>query len=119
MDIIIHLDYHKDVPIYRQIEEGIMKYVTCGLLKPNMQIPSIRDMARALEVNPNTVRKAYQELEKKGVILSLSTKGTFINDSIEDVITGKVDDGIAKINEVVSELKSMGLTKDLIIERMN
>ena len=82
---MINLDYQSRTPIYEQIIKQIEKYVALGILKPKEQIPSIREMAGNLGINPNTVKKAYLELENKGVIQTFSTKGTFISDNIDEI----------------------------------
>ena len=66
----INIDYGKRVPIYEQIVEEIERMVTLGILLPNTQMPSIRDLACALSINPNTVKKAYDILDSKGIITS-------------------------------------------------
>ena len=75
---MINLDYQSRTPIYEQIVEEIERYVAIGILKPEEQLPSVRDMATTLGINPNTVKKAYTELERRGVTVTISTKGTFI-----------------------------------------
>ena len=76
---MINLDYQSRTPIYEQIVTEIEKYVVLGIFKPKEQIMSIRELAETLGVNPNTVKKAYSELERKGVIQTISTKGNEIN----------------------------------------
>ena len=79
---MINLDYQSRMPIYEQIISEIEKYVALGILKPQDQLMSIREMATSLGINPNTVKKAYAELEQRGVIITISTKGSFIADNI-------------------------------------
>jgi len=85
MNEIISLDYQSRTPIYEQIIKEIERYVALGILKPNQQIPSIRELAASLGINPNTVKKAYTILENKKIIVSISTKGTFICENIDKV----------------------------------
>ena len=66
---MINLDYQSRTPIYEQIVLEIERYVALGILKPEEQIPPIREMATELGINPNTVKKAYSILESKGVIV--------------------------------------------------
>ena len=77
-------------PIYAQIVDGIKEQVVRGMLKPNDKIPSIRQLATMLAVTPNTVSKAYQELERQGVIVSVQGKGNFISETndISDYMAG-------------------------------
>ena len=89
---MFNLDYQSGLPIYEQIVEQFERYIAFGVLKPKEQIPSIRELASSLGINPNTVKKAYEELEKRGAITTISTKGTFVTDKINMVIDKKVKD---------------------------
>lgn len=67
-------------PIWRQIEEGIRRLIALGALQPGGAIPSVRDLARDLRVNPNTVARAYQRLSEGGVLMVKRGEGTFVAD---------------------------------------
>lgn len=73
MKTIVNLDYHSRQPIFKQIVIQIKKYVALGILKPEDKLPSTRELASELGVNPNTIRKAYGILETEGVIITLSS----------------------------------------------
>ena len=115
---MINLDYQSRTPIYEQIIKQVEKYVSLGILKPKEQIPSIREMASTLGINPNTVKKAYSELEKRGVIQTFSTKGTFISDNVEEIKKINIENKIDEIKNIISELEKLGVTKDKIIEKL-
>jgi len=72
------------MPIYEQLKSQIIRLAVSGVLSPNEQIPSVRTLAQQLRVNPNTVQKAYQELERTGVIYSFPGKGSFVSEDILD-----------------------------------
>lgn len=74
----IQVDYESGVPIYAQIIEQIKHLVAAGRLKPGDQLPTIRQLAVDLRVNPNTVVRAYHELDRQGVISTQQGRGTFI-----------------------------------------
>ena len=116
---MINLDYQSRTPIYEQIINEIEKYVSLGILKPQEQIPSIRDMASSLGINPNTVKKAYSELENRGVIQTISTKGTFIAQDIDKVKNDKIESKINDIKKIINELEKIGITKEEVIKRIN
>lgn len=116
---MINLDYQSRTPIYEQIINEIEKFVSLGVLKPQEQIPSIRDMASSLGINPNTVKKAYSELENRGVIQTISTKGTFIAQDTDKVKSEKIDSEINEIKKKIVELEKLGITKEEIIEKIN
>lgn len=67
-------------PIWRQIEEGIRRLVALGALRPGAAVPSVRDLAKDLRVNPNTVARAYQRLTEGGVLAVKRGEGTFVAD---------------------------------------
>lgn len=115
---LISLDYQSRVTIYEQIVNSIEKYVAVGILKEKEQIPSIREMASSLGVNPNTVKKAYDILESKGIITTISTKGTFISDDTKKATKAKIDHEILIIKEKINELLKMGVSLEEIIERI-
>lgn len=115
---MINLDYQSRIPIYMQIVQEIERFVALGILKPEEQIPSIRDLASQLGINPNTVKKAYSILESKGVIVTFSTKGTFIGIKTDGVIENAVSEKISKIKKIIKELEKYGVSKDEIIKRI-
>lgn len=69
---------HSGVPIYRQIQDQVRFGISAGRLKPGEQLPTVRALAVELSVNPNTVIKAYTELEREGVLTSEQGSGTFV-----------------------------------------
>lgn len=115
---MINLDYQSRTPIYEQIITEIEKYVSLGILKPKEQIMSIREMATTLGINPNTVKKAYTELERRGVITTISTKGNFISENVDSIIKNTVNKKIDEIKNIVQELEKLGITKEEIIKKI-
>lgn len=114
----INLDYSSRTPIYEQIVNEIERYVSLGILKEKQQILSIRDLARNLGINPNTVKKAYDVLESKKVIVSLSTKGTFISENISTIKDNTINNYINDIKEIMNKLNKLGIDNKDIIERL-
>lgn len=118
MNSLINLDYSSRIPIYQQIINEIERYVALGVLKEGEQIPSIRELAGSLGINPNTVKKAYDLLEIKKIIMTISTKGTFINENVGDIRKAKIDDSIDNIRREIEELTKLGISYKEIIERL-
>lgn len=114
---MFNLDYQSGLPIYEQIVEQFERYIAFGVLKPKEQLPSIRELASSLGINPNTVKKAYEELEKRGAIITISTKGTFVTEKINTVIDKKIEEKIKIIKDAVVELEKLGLSKDEIMKK--
>ena len=75
---MITLDYQSKDPIYLQIKNRVAELVLLGVYPPGTQLPSVRSLAGELGINPNTIQKAYQELENAGITCSVSGKGSFI-----------------------------------------
>ena len=104
-------------PIYDQIIDSIKELVVKGVLIPGERLPSVRDMAKEMTLNPNTVQKAYQELERQGIISTLRGKGTFISEDIQ------ANNKILKRSQLMEELKKLvveaiylDLSKDELID---
>ena len=116
MGLDINLDYQSRIPIYEQIVNNIEKYVAVGILREKSQIPSIRELANNLGINPNTVKKSYDILENKGIITTISTKGTFIADDTKKATNDKIDREINIIKEKIINLTKMGISYEEIIE---
>lgn len=74
-------DFKSTVPIYEQIIAQAKEYVLRGWLKPKEPLPSIRKLATMIDVNPNTVAKAYQELERQHIIVTIRGKGAFVEEN--------------------------------------
>lgn len=75
-----HIDPSSGTPIYRQISDQVRQAVASGVLRAGEKLPSVRDLSVELAVNPNTIAKAYQELEREGVIETPRGKGSFVAD---------------------------------------
>lgn len=116
--LMINLDYQTRAPIYEQIVNQIERYVVLGILKPKEQIPSIRELAGWLGINPNTVKKSYDLLESKGVITTISTKGTFVREEIKQVIEERRKFLLEKIVTEVREYQKIGGTMKDIIKKI-
>ncbi len=111
------IDMRSRTPIYEQIIGSIKELVVKGVLLPGEKLPSVREMSKEMTLNPNTVQKAYQELERQGIISTLRGKGTFISEDI------KANDKLLKRSRLMEELKKMvveaiylDLSKDELVE---
>lgn len=77
--MMITIDLTDRRPIYEQLKDNVIRLAMLGVLKPEEQLPSVRTLAKQLAVNPNTVQKAYQDLEREGFIYSTPGRGSFIS----------------------------------------
>ena len=85
------------------------------MLKPNDQLPSVRILAKDLGVNPNTVSKAYQQLEHDGIIYSLAGRGSFVSDITKDKVIEKT---LSDFDHSVKEAISVGISKEALSTRI-
>ena len=107
------IDVQSKVPIFEQLKKQILEFITIGVLKPNDKLPSVRSLASDLGVNPNTVSKAYVELEAQGYIYTEKGKGCFVADNgAEKQIKGvKLDE----FEFVVIDMKKHYIEKEKLI----
>ena len=115
---MIALDYADKRPLYEQTKEKLRELIISGVLKPHDKLPSVRELASNLGINPNTVKKAYDILENKGIIISKSTKGTFISENIFKAKELKIKNLINEIKDKIKELETYGYTLDDIIKEL-
>ena len=109
---MFQLDHGDRRPIYEQIKEKIKELIISGVLKENDKVPSVRELAAILTINPNTIQKAYRELEFEGYIYSLRAKGSFVSPKGE-VVKKSDTDGITKeYRDIVSKIKFLGISKE-------
>ncbi|MET3683022.1 GntR family transcriptional regulator [Alkalibacillus flavidus] len=100
-------------PIYEQIIYEVKRRILQGVVVAGDKVPSVREMSAQLMVNPNTVSKAYKELERDGVFITYRGKGTFISDDVLELVTEReVDHLKQQAEELVQKAVQAGLTKE-------
>ena len=115
---MIVLDLKDSRPLYEQIVERIQHLILCGALPEDEKLPSVRNLAMELSINPNTIQKAYGELERNGFIYSVKGRGNFVaaNNSLKEA---KKEEIKAKILALIKEGESIGLSKHEVIELLS
>lgn len=106
---MIQINYRDSRPIYEQVKDGIRKLAYSGMVGPDEKIPSVRELASKLAINPNTISKAYKELEQEGFIYTLSGRGTFINQDF-DLNDRRKTELFQQFDKVVKELFESGVS---------
>lgn len=114
-----YVDFKSRTPIYKQLVENISNMVLRGVLSPNEPIPSVRQLASELGINPNTIHKAYAELERRGIIYSSPGRGSFVSDEIGDAKEKMLTELSDEIRSVFDSARALGVTKDEIISIAN
>lgn len=115
---MITLDYKSGKSIHEQIYENIKGLIISGALKENDKLPSVREMSISLTVNPNTVQKAYKELENAGFIYSVKAKGNFVA-RVEKADKQTQNKLLEDLKKILSELRFSGVKEDKIILTVN
>jgi transcriptional regulator, GntR family len=114
---LIQVDVRSRVPIYEQIINSIKQMSISGVLLPNEKLPSVRELAKDMTINPNTIQKAYQELERQGIIYIKRGQGTFIN---PDIKAKNKEEKMANLKEIISNIVVesiyLGISKEELIE---
>lgn len=108
------IDFRGGEPVYLQLKERLRGYIISGVYKPNERMPSVRELAAGLSVNPNTIQRAYRELEEEGYIYTVSGRGSFAADG-EQVFGKRKEELITRFSDTVKELLFLGVTTDEMI----
>ena len=111
---MVHLDYRDARPIYTQIIDGFKEQITTGVMMPGDKLPSVRELAAQLAINPNTIQRAYRELEHEGYVQSIPGKGCFaLKQTAGD--TKRMESLWETLEKTAAELRFLGVsTEDLI-----
>ena len=112
---MFELDLRSRKPIYEQLVDKMKELIINEVLKPDEQLPSVRQMAQQLTINPNTIQKAYRELEVQGFIYSLKGKGSFVN-AMEP---GKDADKILQVKQDLEKLLQEALYLGITAEDLH
>ena len=106
---MIHLDYRDNRPIYEQVRDGLRRLMVTGVLASGDKLPSVRALAVDLAINPNTIQRAYAQLEAEGYIVSVSGKGTFVAEQQgqNHLRRAELEEKLYPLRE---ELRSLGMT---------
>ncbi len=116
MPVVLTVDPRSGVPIYLQVIEQVKRSVALGVLGSGEQLPTVKQLALDLTINPNTVAKAYRELERDGVIETAPGRGSFVrsNGVAESTKSAATDVARDAMTAAVREAKSIGLSADEI-----
>ncbi len=116
---MIQLDYRDRRPLYRQIMDRTRELVLRGVLKTHDRLPSVRELARELTVNPNTIQRAYKELEEEGFIYSVQGRGFFAAPIKNAIESGELKKRIKELENTVLQIILLGVDKGEVITLIN
>ena len=113
---MFRIDNQSRTPVFEQIVHQAEEYVRTGILKPGDKLPSIRELTSLIGVNPNTIQKAYNELDRRGVTVSVAGKGCFISKDISDVIKAAAVKRLPEFEKFAKELLDSGIDEEDLIK---
>lgn len=109
---MIQLDYRDARPIYRQVKDGLRHLMVTGVLAGGEQLPSVRQLATQLAINPNTIVRAYAELEAEGFVYSVGGKGTFVAENADASGAARRRELEEQVLPILQELRELGMRKE-------
>jgi len=113
---MIFVDPRNPKPLHEQLKESVIEQVTLGVLNPGDKLPSVREIAQSMRIAPNTIQRAYRDLETAGVISSSPGRGSFVTMQREGVRNRRISELTARFKALLGELKTLGVTDDEIIQ---
>lgn len=114
---MVHLDYRDTRPIYLQIQDGFREQIATGVLRPGDKLPSVRELAATLAINPNTIARAYKLLELDGWIATMPGKGCFVSRN-QKALQQEIDRWYAALDEAAENLLNLGITTEQLMEHL-
>lgn len=111
------INVQSKTPIFEQLKKQILEFISIEVLHPNDKLPSVRSLASELGVNPNTVSKAYQELEEQGYIYTVKGKGCYVSDNNTDEQIRH--EKLKEFKKKVKEMKKYNIEEEDLIQRVN
>lgn len=111
---MIVLDYRDSRPLYQQVKDSLRRMMLTGLLEPDEKLPSVRSLATQLAINPNTIQRAYAELEAEGYIYSVAGRGSFVSTGDGEHLR-RIAELTGRLVPLLEELKSLGYTREQLL----
>ena len=114
---MVHLDYRDARPIYIQIVDGFRSQISAGVLQSGEKLPSVRELATELSINPNTIQRAYRQLEALGWIATVPGKGCFVC-GLRDYSESEKQELLAAFDKAAAALLQQGTSREELIARL-
>ena len=115
---MIVIDYRDPRPIYEQVVDKFKQLILREIIAPDTKLPSVRNLAIELSINPNTIQKAYEKLEEQGLIYVIRGRGNFVA-NIETVQMKYKMEQLEKLKNLYNELRVFGFTKEEILNYLS
>ena len=114
---MININFRDSRPIYEQVKDGFRQLILSGALMADEKMPSVRELAASLAINPNTIQRAYKELENEGYICSVPGRGSFVCDRSAALITRK-NELLDELKETAKQLAELGVSREEILKTL-
>ena len=114
---MVNLDYRDARPIYLQICDGYRDQILAGVLQQGDRLPSVRELATQLTINPNTIQRAYRELELQGWVVSIPGKGSFVSGIPSDT-ENQQQALLEELDRLCARLTALGISRQTLIRRV-
>ena len=111
---MININFRDPRPIYEQVRDGFRQLIISGVLPAEYKMPSVRELASQLAINPNTIQRAYRELEAEGYICSVPGRGSFVSRT-DAALASRRAELLEKFNALVKELRLIGVTDEELV----
>jgi len=115
---MLSLNYRDTRPIYEQVKDGLRKLVISGAIAPDDKLPSVRSLASSLAINPNTIQRAYEALEREGYVYTIAGRGTFAAPQT-DVGAERKAQLLSAFDETARELLYLGVDAQELKQRLD
>ena len=115
---MIPINPKSGVPLWEQIRDGLKNQIMLGVWAPGEQLPSVRSLATDLGINPNTIARAFSELEREGLCYSVAGRGCFVEDNLEVIKTKRKSEALERLDEILRELKNADVSQETVIKRI-
>lgn len=116
----LQISYTSGLPMYEQIEEGIRKAILSGELKNHDLLPSVRQLAKDMNVSMITTKRAYTDLEQEGLLYTISGKGTFVrSENLDEIKNARRTELMDEFEEQLSAMKNAGIDREEIFKMIN
>ena len=113
------MDFNNNLPIYIQIMDYLKKQIISQELKEGDKLDSVRELSTKLKVNPNTIQRSYQELEREGLVYTQRGMGTFVTEDVEIIYKLKKEMASDIVDTFIMEMKQLGFNPDDIVDIVN
>lgn len=113
------IDPMSRTPVYEQIINQMQQFILTGILKPSDKLPSVRNLSMSLKINPNTIQKAYTEIDRRGLTYSVPGRGIFIAETALDKLLESERQKLSDLSGLINNLAIAGISREEVIELVN